>query len=267
MPSAISSSVETQRLWRSRRLRRHQDQRLAEVALQLPAQDVEVVRRRRAVGDLHVVLGAHLQEALEAGGGMLRTLALVAVRQQADEARHAQPLALARRDELVEHHLRAVGEVAELRLPQGQRVGLGQGVAVLEAEHRLFREHRVDDLVAGLALADVVERRVALLVLLVDQHASGAARRCRARRPGRRGARGGPRASSEPKASASAIAQSMPSPVSIIFLRLSRKRWIVRWTWKPSGTVVSACADLLERLDRDAGLAAARIVRRPRARP
>ena len=116
----VARCVETQRLWRSRRLRRHQDQRLAEVALQLTAQDVEVVRRRRAVGDLHVVLGAHLQPALEARGGMLRTLAFIAVRQKADEARHAQPLALARRDELVEHDLRAVGEVAELRLPQGR---------------------------------------------------------------------------------------------------------------------------------------------------
>jgi hypothetical protein len=64
----------------------------------------------------------------------------------ADEARHAQPLAFARRDELVEHDLRAVGEVAELRFPHRQRVGLGQRVAVFEAEHRLFRQHRVDDL-------------------------------------------------------------------------------------------------------------------------
>jgi hypothetical protein len=99
------------------RLRRHQDQRLAEVALELAAQDVEVVGRRRAVGDLHVVFGTHLQEALETRGGMLRPLALIAVRQQADEARHAQPLALARRDELVEHHLRAVGESRRTALP------------------------------------------------------------------------------------------------------------------------------------------------------
>ena len=152
------------------RLRRHQDQRLAELAVQLAAQDVEIVGRRRAVGDLHVVFGAQLQEALEARGGVLRPLALVAVRQQADEARHAQPLALARRDELVEHHLRAVGEVAELRLPQRQRVRLGQRVAVFEAEHRLFRQHRVDDLVMGLVRSTMVERDVALFGLLVDQH-------------------------------------------------------------------------------------------------
>ena len=101
---------------------------------------------------------------------MLRPLALVAVRQQADEARHAQPLALARRDELVEHDLRAVGEVAELRLPHDERVGLGQRVAVLEGEHRLLRQHRVDDLEAALVGRDVLERRVAALGLLVDQH-------------------------------------------------------------------------------------------------
>ena len=152
------------------RLRRHDHQRLAELAVQLAAQDVEVVGRRRAVGDLPVVLRAQLQEALQTRGGMLRPLPLVAVRQQAHEARHAQPLALARGDELVEHDLRAVGEVAELRLPHDERIGLGQRVAVLEGQHRLLRQHRVDHLEAALARGDVLERRVAALGLLVDQH-------------------------------------------------------------------------------------------------
>jgi hypothetical protein len=99
------------------RLRRHQHERLAEFAFELAAQNMEIVRRRRAVGDLHIVFGAHLQKALEARRGVFRPLPFIAVRQQADEAGHAQPFALARRDELVEHDLRAVGEVAELRLP------------------------------------------------------------------------------------------------------------------------------------------------------
>ena len=151
-------------------LRRHQDQRLADLALELAAQDMEVVRRRGAVGDLHVVFGAHLQEALEPRRGMLRALALVAMRQQADEAGHAQPFALARRNELIEHNLRAVGEVAELRLPHGQRIRLGSRIAVFEAEHGFFRQHRVDDFVARLLAAELVERRVAVLGLLIDQH-------------------------------------------------------------------------------------------------
>ena len=78
-------------------------------------------------------------------------LALIAVRQEADQGRQAQPLPLASGDELVEDNLRAIGEVAELRLPERQRIRLGQRIAVLEAEHRLFRQHRVDDFEARLA--------------------------------------------------------------------------------------------------------------------
>ena len=151
-------------------LRRHQDERFPDVAMELPAQNMKVVGRRSAVRDLHVVLGCHLQETLEPGGGMLGTLPLVAMRKQANKSGHPQPLALARGDELVEHHLRAVSEVAELCFPQGQRLGLGQRVTVLESEYRLLREHRIDDLEAGLLLAQEIERDVAVLVLLIDQH-------------------------------------------------------------------------------------------------
>src|SRR5262245_16402943 len=71
------------------RLGRHDHQGLAKLAVQLPAQDVEVVGRRGAVDDLPVVLGTQLQEAFEAGGGMLRALPFVAVRQQAHQPGHA----------------------------------------------------------------------------------------------------------------------------------------------------------------------------------
>src|SRR5579875_8412 len=98
-------------------LRRHQNQGLPDFAFYLPAQDVKVVGRRRAIGNLHVVFRTHLQEAFEPRRGMLGPLTLVTVRQQADEARHAQPFAFPGRDELVEDDLRAVCEVAELRLP------------------------------------------------------------------------------------------------------------------------------------------------------
>ena len=75
-----------------------------------------------------------------------------------------------RGNELVEHDLRAVGEIAELRLPHGERIGLGQRIAVLEAEHRLLRQHRVDDLEARLPLGEMIERRIPLLGLLIEQH-------------------------------------------------------------------------------------------------
>ena len=102
---------------------------------------------------------------------MVRALALIAMRQQADEARQAQPLPLARRDELIEDDLRAVGEIAELGFPEGERIRLGERIAVFEAEHRHFGEHRVDDLEAFLALGDMVQRDVALFALLVEEDA------------------------------------------------------------------------------------------------
>ena len=46
---------------------------------------------------------------------MVRALALEAVRKQHHEARLAQPLLLAAADELIDHALRRVGEVSELR--------------------------------------------------------------------------------------------------------------------------------------------------------
>ncbi len=75
---------------------------------------------------------------------MLRAAALVAVRQQHRQAAAIAPLDLAGRDELVDHDLRVVHEVAELRLPHDQRVVGDHRVAVFEAEHGLLRQRRVE---------------------------------------------------------------------------------------------------------------------------
>ena len=94
-----------------------------------------------------------LQIPLDARARVLRPLPLIAMRQQHHQAREQVPLRLARRDELVDDDLRAVGEVAELRLPQHQRLRIVARVAVLEAQHRGLRQHRVVDLERGLRLA------------------------------------------------------------------------------------------------------------------
>ena len=109
---------------------------------------------------------------------------------------------------MVEHHLRAVGEIAELRFPKSQRVRLGERVAILEAEHGLFRQHRVDDLEARLAVADMIERRVAPLGLLVDQHRWRCEKVPRSQSWPESRTRW-PSSSSEQNASASPVAQSM----------------------------------------------------------
>src|SRR6185312_13892975 len=98
---------------------------------------------------------------------MFGTLAFVTVRQKHDEAAHAKPLGLTRSDELIDDDLRAVGEVAKLRFPERERLGLGRRIAVFEPEHRFFRQQGVDDLEARLTFAHMLQRVVAGLVFLI----------------------------------------------------------------------------------------------------
>src|ERR1700753_881072 len=94
----------------------------------------EVLGGGGRVGDPDVALGAEGEEALDPGALVLRAGALVAVRKEHREAARLSPLGLAGDDEAVDDHLRRVGEVAELRLPEDQGARLCRRVAVLEAE-------------------------------------------------------------------------------------------------------------------------------------
>jgi len=80
---------------------------------------------------------------------MFRALPFIAVRQQHHEAVGAQPFRFARGNELIDHHLRAVGEVTELPLPQDERVGRLAGIAIFEAQHAELAERTVEDLKAA----------------------------------------------------------------------------------------------------------------------
>ncbi len=153
------------------RFRCHQDQRLAVIAVQLTAQDVEVVRRGCTVRNDPVVTTTHLQEAFQTGRGMFRALAFEPMRKQDNKTRHAQPFAFAGADELVKHDLGTIGEIAELCFPHHQRIWFCKGITIFKAQHCIFRQHGVDDFVMGLTFADVVERIVTLFRVLV--HNSG----------------------------------------------------------------------------------------------
>src|SRR5947208_962485 len=165
--SANSASGDTDSLWRSRlfgvkitsgltasrslsshrflvaqqALRGEDNERLAVRPDHLPAQEKKHLHRGRRNAHLDVIVGAELKVSLRAPRRMLGPLPLVAVRQEHHQAAAAAPFDLARGDELVDHHLRAVRKIAELRLPDNQLVGLGGRIAVLEAEHGLFGEH------------------------------------------------------------------------------------------------------------------------------
>ena len=117
-------------------------------------------RRRRAVRDAHVLLRGELEEALEPRARVLGPVALVAVRQEERQARRLPPLREPGGDELVDDDLRAVDEVAELRLPEDERLGRRRRVAVLEADARVLRQRRVVDLEGRTGVVEVLQRRV-----------------------------------------------------------------------------------------------------------
>ena len=143
-PLVNSDSGEVASLFRSSDLGVMMTSGLRSVAHHLAAQHVEDLAGRGRLHHLHVGVGRQLHEALQARRAVLRALAFVAVRQHQRDAVDAAPLHFARGDELVDHHLGAVDEVAELRFPDHQRVGVVGGVAVLEAQHRFFGQDRVD---------------------------------------------------------------------------------------------------------------------------
>ena len=151
-------------------LRRHHDQRARLRDERLAAEQVEVLGRGGAVRDPDVALGRGLEEALDAAARMLGARALVAVGEQQREARGLAPLGEPGHEELVDDHLGAVHEVAELRLPQHERVGRLDAVAVLEAHAGLLGERAVVELERGVRVAQVLERAVALARLRVVEH-------------------------------------------------------------------------------------------------
>ncbi len=74
---------------------------------------------------------------------MVGALTFITVWQKKDDARVLSPLLLARRYELVDDGLCAIGEVTELRFPQDKRVRVSDGVAVFVGHRGVLGKQRV----------------------------------------------------------------------------------------------------------------------------
>ena len=98
---------------------------------------------------------------------MVRTLTLVTVRQQQDNARVLAPLLLGRRNVLIDDALGPVCEVTELGLPQHQGILVLYGVAVLEAHRCVLAEQRVIDVELALLVGEVAKRHPLLTVFTI----------------------------------------------------------------------------------------------------
>ena len=183
--------------------------------------------------------------ALECSG----PVALVAVREQQRQPRRLPPLREAGDDELVDDDLRAVDEVAELRLPEHERLGRRDRVAVLEPERGVLRERRVVDLERRVA-----PRRGAGSACSARRSPTSCRTRCRCENVPRSvswpvSRIGMPSTSSVANASASAWPQSMP-PSSSASRRRSSCVVSFGWTVKPSGTREQLVGQLAEPVGR-----------------
>lgn len=160
------------------------DQRLAELAVHLATENVEVVGGGGAVCDLHVavlvltlerlragedarILVTQLQETLHTARRVLGTLTIVTVRHGHDQTGTLEPLDLTRGNELVNDTLSVVGEVTKLSFPDDKSIGRGEGVTILEAQDTELRQAGVADAEGTLVFADVLKRSVGTLRLLI----------------------------------------------------------------------------------------------------
>ena len=150
-------------------LRRHHDQRARDRLERLAAEQMEELRGGGRVDDPDVVLGRRLQEALEPGAGVLRPVSLVAVRKKQDEAKRLAPLREPGDDELVEDDLRPVDEVAELGLPEHERLRRGDRIAVLEPDRGVLGQRRVVHLERRRRRLEMLHRRETLAGVRVVQ--------------------------------------------------------------------------------------------------
>ena len=148
------------------RLGRHDHQGLAQVAHHLAAQHVEDLAGRGGLDDLHVGVSGQLHEALKARRTVLRTLTFIAVRQHQRDAVHTAPFDFTGGDELVNHHLRTVGEITKLRFPDHEGVGVVRGIAIFKCKHRLFRQDGVNHHKRCLIGGHVLQRGVGTFVKL-----------------------------------------------------------------------------------------------------
>lgn len=157
---------------------------LSELPAHLSAKNVEQVGRFGHVDNLHVavlvltselvlrgedarILIGELKVSLETSRRVLGTLSVVAVGQRHDETGSLHPLDLTRGDKLVNDTLGVVGEITELGLPHDEGVGRLERVTVLETESAELAERRVGNDELALVLAEVLERSVGVLRLLV----------------------------------------------------------------------------------------------------
>ena len=101
----------------------------------LAAQQMKILHSSRRLANLEIIPGRELQETFRTGARMFRSLAFVAVGRSSTTPESSPHLIFAGADELIDHRLRHVGEVAKLRFPHHQGLGIVPAVAILKSQY------------------------------------------------------------------------------------------------------------------------------------
>src|SRR6476659_1069688 len=106
---------------------------------------------------------------------MFRSLSFVTVRKQKHDSARSLPFRFRRDDELVDDHLGAIGEIAELRFPKAKHVRVIERVAVIEAKDSGFREKAVVNTNPRLSFGEMEQGHIRPPRLrIVDERMAGA---------------------------------------------------------------------------------------------
>src|SRR5215208_1229010 len=134
-----------------------QRERISLEQRRLTPQDVEVLGGGRAVDQTQVDIRGGFEKPLGTGVGMLRSLPLVAMRQEEYQRGCQAPFGSTGSNELIEHDLRAVDEVAVLRFPDHQTLRFLHVVTKLEPDCRVLGKGAVVNLKSSASLREFLQ--------------------------------------------------------------------------------------------------------------
>src|SRR6185437_14802285 len=100
---------------------------------------------------------------------MFGSLSFIAVGKQEGDAVHALPFLFGGGDELVDDHLGAIAEIAELLFPDDEGIGVGEGVAIFETQDSVFAEQGVEDAEFAVLAGQAAEAVILFVGILVAE--------------------------------------------------------------------------------------------------
>src|SRR6516164_5911449 len=116
---------------------------------------MKILGRCRQIANLDIILCAKLQKSLKPRTGMFRALTFISMRKEENDAAGSLPFGLRTDDKLIDHHLGAVHEIAELCFPQAKQIRVVHRISVIKPQNGSLGKHTVVDAKSSLVLLQI----------------------------------------------------------------------------------------------------------------